>query len=134
MRTGLNQAFGYVFGGLYVAVGMLGFAVTGGLDIAATEGVELIAFEVNPLHNAVHIAIGGLLLAAAGSGTRAAERMNVAVGVAYLAVGIAGFFLVDTDQNVLAINQADNALHIASAALALAVGVFGRAPRQAPSG
>lgn len=134
MQTGLNQIFGYLFGGLYVAVGMLGFAVTGGLDIAATEGAELIIFEVNPLHNAAHIAIGGLLLAAAGSGARAAERMNVAVGIAYLALGIAGFFLVDTDQNVLAINQADNGLHIASAALALAVGVFGRAPRQTFAG
>lgn len=134
MRTGLNQVFGYVFGGLYVAVGMLGFAVTGGVDVAATEGAELIIFEVNPLHNAAHIGIGALLLGAAGSGPRAAEHMNVAVGIAYLALGIAGFFLIDTDQNALAINQADNGLHIASAALALAVGVFGRAPRHAATG
>lgn len=134
MRTGPNQPLGYVFGALYVAVGMLGFAVTGGLDVAATEGAELIIFEVNPLHNAAHIAIGALLLSAARSGVGAAEHMNVAVGIAYLALGIAGFFLIDTDQNVLALNQADNGLHMASAAVLLAVGVFGRASRQAATG
>lgn len=128
MRLGLNQVFGYVFGAVYLAVGMLGFAVTGGLDVAATEGTRLVIFELNPLHNVVHIGVGGLLLAAAAAGARASRLMNILVGVVYLGVGIAGFFLVDTDANVLAINQADNGLHIASAALALAVGVLQREP------
>lgn len=131
MGLGLNQVFGYAFGAVYVAIGMLGFAVTGGLDFAATEGAELLIFDVNPLHNVVHIGIGGLLLAAAASGARDARLMNIVIGAAYLAVGIAGFFLVDTDTNYLALDQADNGLHIASAALALAVGVLQREPARA---
>jgi hypothetical protein len=43
---------------------------------------------------------------------------------AYLLVGVLGLILIDTSANVLAINQADNVLHLAVGALG--IGVVGR--------
>jgi len=62
MDGSINRTFGYVFGGTYVLVGLVGFAVTGGIGFAASQGKNLIFFGVNPLHNLVHIAVGALLL------------------------------------------------------------------------
>lgn len=125
-RTSANRTFGYLFGATYLLVGILGFFVTDGVEFASSEGNELIAFEVNPLHNIVHLAIAGLLIAGAAAGVRAARAMNMTVGLGYLAVGIAGLFLADGNQemNILAINQADNALHIGTALLALGIALF----------
>src|SRR3712207_8517045 len=44
---------------------------------AASQGPKLILFEINPLHNIVHLAIGGALLAAARAGEdRKSTRLN----------------------------------------------------------
>jgi len=45
------------------------------------------------------------------------------VGFAYLALGIVGFFLVNTDFNILALNTADHFLHLGSAVVLLIVGL-----------
>jgi len=120
----LNQGFGYVFGAVYVLVGLIGFTVTGDVEFAGTQGEELIVFEVNPLHNIVHVAIGGLLIAGAAMGLRASRMTNGAVGAAYLLVGILGLFMVGEDWNYLALNQADNVLHFGTAVLALAIALW----------
>lgn len=123
---GADQSFAaYALGALYVGLGLVGFAVTGGLGVTSTEGARLIGFELNPLQNVAHIALGVLLAAGAASGARPARVMHVSVGLALLGLAISGLFLVGTDANVLALNQADNGFHMASAALALALGVFG---------
>lgn len=117
-----NRLLATVFGVVYLLVGLLGFAVTGVNNFAGTEGDTLIVFDVNPLHNIVHLGIGGLLLAASRtvSGARAA---NTGVGAVYLAVGVLGLFLIGTDLNILALNGADNVLHFASAVVLLGVGL-----------
>lgn len=119
----LNQQFGYAFGAIYVLVGILGFFVTGGVGFAATEGENLIIFGVNPLHNLVHLAVGALLLGGAAGGHRAAKSVNTLVGAVYLLVAVVGFFVIDTSANIIALNQADNFLHLITGALALAVGM-----------
>jgi hypothetical protein len=124
MRTSVNRLIGVIFGAVYVVVGLLGFIVTSGVGFIATSGGMLLGiFEVNPLHNVAHLLIGGALLVAGLAGVRPAKAVNTTVGAAYLLLGIAGFFLVGTAANVLALNSADHILHLASALLLIGVGV-----------
>ncbi len=122
MTSSPNRLVAAIFGAVYLLVGLAGFAVTSGAQFAGTEGGTLIVFEVNPLHNIVHLAIGAALLL--GSRTVAgAKGVNTTVGAVYLLVGVVGLFLLDSGANILALNGADNVLHLASAVLLLGVGL-----------
>lgn len=124
MRTSPNRLLGTVFGAVYVLVGLLGFAVTGGIGFIATEGGLLLGiFAVNPLHNVAHLLIGAALLIAGLSNVAAAKAVNSSVGAVYLLLGIVGFFIVGSALNILALNTADHVLHLASAIVLLGVGV-----------
>ena len=124
MRTSPNRLVAVIFGAVYLLVGLLGFAVTGGVSFLATEGGLLLGiFMVNPAHNVAHLLIGAALLIAGLASVRAAKVTNTVVGTAYLLLGIVGFFLVGTAANVLALNTFDHFLHLASALLLLAVGL-----------
>lgn len=116
------QIAGLLLGILFLAVGAAGFAVTSGVEFAGVEGGRLLGvFEVNPLHNVVHLAIGVALLFGAMAGRNAARAVNATVGATYLLVGVLGLFITgNEDVNVLAINAADNALHLGTAAVLLA--------------
>jgi hypothetical protein len=133
MRSSPNRLVATIFGGVYLLVGLLGFAVTGGVGLFATEGGLLLGvFAVNPLHNIAHLLIGGALLAAGLVSARAAKTVNIVVGAAYLLLGIVGFFLVGTPANILALNVPDHFLHLASAIVLLGVGLAAeRAPQTA---
>ena len=118
-----NRLVAAVFGVVYLLVGLLGFAVTGFSDFAGTNtGDNLIVFEINPLHNIVHLAIGALLLLSSRA-VSTAKGANTAVGAVYLLVGVLGLFLIGTDANILSLNGADNVLHLASAIVLLGVGL-----------
>ena len=124
MRTSPNRLLATVFGAVYLVVGLLGFAVTGGVSFIATEGNLLLGlFAVNPLHNVAHLLIGAALLIAGLSNVAAARSVNTVVGAVYLLLGIAGFFLVGTALNILALNTADHFLHLGSAIVLLGVGL-----------
>jgi hypothetical protein len=124
MRTSPNRLLATVFGAVYLVVGLLGFAVTGGVSFLATEGNLLLGlFAVNPLHNIAHLLIGAALLIAGLSNVAAARTVNTFVGAVYLFLGIVGFFLVGTALNILALNTADHFLHLASAIVLLGVGL-----------
>ena len=126
MRTSANRMVATVFGAVYLLVGLLGFAVTGGVGFIATDGGLLLGiFQVNPLHNIAHLAIGAALLFAGLANARAAKTVNLIVGAAYLLLGIVGFFLAGTALNILALNTADHFLHLASAIVLLAVALTG---------
>lgn len=124
MRSSPNRLVATIFGAVYLVVGALGFAVTGGVGFIATEGGLLLGiFEVNPLHNIAHLLIGAALLIAGLSNVRAAKTVNIVVGAAYLLLGVVGFFLTGTDLNILALNTFDHFLHLASALVLLGVGL-----------
>lgn len=123
MRTSPNRLIATIFGAVYLLVGLLGFVVTSGVGFAATEGANLIIFEVNPLHNVIHLAIGAALLYAGLQGVTMAKTINTAVGAVYLLVGIVGLFLLSSPLNIIALNGPDNVLHLASAVLLLGVGL-----------
>ncbi|WP_336661029.1 DUF4383 domain-containing protein [Leucobacter sp. USHLN153] len=124
MKNSPNRIVGVIFGAVYVLVGLLGFAVTGGVGFVATEGGLLLGiFEVNPLHNIAHLLIGAVLLLAGLANVRAAKGANGTVGAVYLLLGIVGFFIADTAANILALNTADHILHLASALVLLVVAI-----------
>ena len=124
MRSSPNRLVGTVFGAVYIVVGLLGFVYTGGVSFLATEGGLLLGiFEVNPLHNVTHLAIGAALLIGGLTSARSAKTVNIVVGAAYLLLGVVGFFLVGTALNVLALNTFDHFLHLGSALVLLGVGL-----------
>jgi hypothetical protein len=127
------QRFAQVFGAVYLLVGLLGFAFTGFGGFAATSDDKLLLFGVNPLHNIVHLAVGALWLGSSRS-EASARAVSVLIGAVYLVVGVLGLFINgSSDLNILNINQPDNALHLASAALGLYFGLAGRRHAVAPT-
>jgi hypothetical protein len=116
------QRFSYVFGGVYLVLGIVGFFLTGLAGFTTTEGETLILFDVNPLHNFTHLIVGAVWLAAATKDSTA-KLVSLGIGGVLVALGLIGFFLVGTGANVLALNHPDNVLHIATGALALFFGV-----------
>lgn len=124
MRTSPNRLVASVFGAVYLLVGLLGFAVTGGISFIATEGGLLLGlFAVNPLHNVAHLLIGAALLIAGLSSVTAAKAVNTTIGAVYLLLGIVGFFIASTALNILALNTPDHFLHLASALVLLGAGL-----------
>lgn len=122
----LNQITGWVAGIIFVLVGLLGFTVSGGHDMAGMEGGQLVGiFQVNVLHNVVHLLVGAALVAGAMAGAKAARTVNILVGVVYLAVGALGLFILDSSANILALNGYDNWLHLFSGAALLGLGLWG---------
>lgn len=121
-----NQMFGYAFGAVYVLVGLLGFAVTGGVGFASPDGNLLLGiFEVNPLHNIVHLGIGAAFIGGAAGGLQTSRMVNSAIGAVYLLVGVVGLLIPREDAiNILALNMADNGLHLVTGAAALAVAMM----------
>lgn len=134
MSRSPNRLVATIFGAVYLLVGLLGIFVAG-TNVVGEEGALLLGvFQVNHLHNIVHLAIGAALLLAGLRSTPAAKRVNVIVGAVYLLVGIVGFFIVDTPANILALNTPDHFLHLGSAIVLLGVGLAldrDAAPRRA---
>ena len=110
---------------VYLAVGALGFTVTDGVGFADNQGDELLGiFEVNPLHNIVHLAIGLALVGAYMAGRRAVIAMAGIVAATYLLVGVIGPFL-SGDANILALNGPDHALHIGTGLILAVTAIAG---------
>jgi hypothetical protein len=112
-----------------VLAGILGF-IFGGTDFGTgnPQGDDLIIFEVNGWHNVVHVLTGLLLLAAAPRAPLAIAGLLVFAG-GYAAVTIWGFIDGDDVVGLLAIDMADNFLHLAltllpMGAAALAAGLY----------
>ena len=120
-RTGtrsVNSTVAAVFGAVYTLVGLAGFFVSE--TFAATDDNTLLGFEVNHLHNIVHLLIG-LALLGASRRTETARRLNLLIGGTYVLLGIVGWFIQDTAANIVALNEPDHLLHLVSGALLVAV-------------
>jgi hypothetical protein len=120
----INTLVAFAFGAVFVLVGLSGFFVSGGHHAAGAEGGQLLGlFQVNALHNVVHLAVGAAMIAAAIIGNRAAKSANTLFGVVYLAVFAFGVFAIGTAANIIALNGSDNALHLALGLALTAVGL-----------
>ncbi len=124
LTSSMNRLVGLVFGVIYLLVALIGFIAVGGGNFLSRRGPELLGlFQVNHLHNIVHLLVGILLTAAALKGIATARSANITVGAVYLIVGILGFLILNSRLNILALNMQDNFLHLASAAVLLGVGL-----------
>lgn len=113
-----NRLVAGTFGLGFLLAGVLGFvAGDGSRPFAGDAGYLLLGLRVNDLHNVVHLVIGAALVTGAATGYRAARTANLVVGLVYLVLGIVGLFVMGTDVDVIALNAADNGLHLVSGAL-----------------
>lgn len=129
------RAFALGFGGLYVAIGLLGFVpgVTqpppaGAPDLAVSAGYGYLLglFPINVLHNLVHLGIGAWGLASACSLT-AGRLYARALAVLYGLLAVLGLVPgLNTTFGLIPIFGHDVWLHALSAAVAAYVGFFAR--------
>lgn len=97
---------------VFLAVGIIGFVITGFDDFASHEADHsLLWFDLNPLHNLAHLAFGvlGVLM---WRSYRMARAFGLLLVVGYGAVLAFGIAAIGEDWNVLNINTADNWLHL----------------------
>jgi hypothetical protein len=131
---------GVIFGTIYLVIGIFGFFITSSTGFTTPQGPLLIGlFELNNLHNLVHLIIGVALLITGLADARAAKVVNSGFGAVFLVIGIIGLFISGGDNplNILALNAADVVLYFACAVVLLVIGIGAervvRAPKAAVS-
>lgn len=105
-----------LLGVVLLVVGLLGFVMPSPL---------LGIFEVDMVHNIVHLASGLVALLVARN-VAYARMYLILFGLVYLAVAVIGYIQVNTVLGLFAVNMADHYLHAAIAALCLVVGFGGK--------
>ena len=118
------QLLALAIGVVYTLVGLAGFLVTGFENFAAETDKTLVGFEINPLHNLVHLAIGlaGLAL---WRRLDTARTYGWLLAAGYGLAFIYGLFAAgNSDINFLSLNGADNVLHLLSALAGLAIALW----------
>ncbi len=99
-----------LFGAVFILVGILGFTVSGGMNMGADNPAMLLGmFPVNLLHNCVHILFGIWGLVAARSFSGAATYCKVG-GIVYLVLAGLGF-VQPTTFGLIPIGGNDIGLH-----------------------
>ena len=114
-----------VFGIVFVIVGILGFIPN---PIVGMTGF----FLTDAVHNIVHLLVGIILLVIS---LKAAAKSAVALkvfGIIYLVLAIIGFFSGSTILGLVAINGADNWLHLVLGIVIVAAGFMAKDSSSAP--
>lgn len=114
------RRFGLTAGTAYAALGVLGMAATGFSGFASPRGDMLLWLELNPLQNLLHFSIGIALVVGAARDERCARTLTMLAGASFTIVGLLGIGMVGSTGNVLALNQAGNALHLVTGLFATA--------------
>ncbi len=114
------QKWSKVFGIVFLLVGILGF-VPG----ITSDGHLLGIFEVDTIHNIIHLLSGIIALAVAGSEKGARGYFKI-FGIVYAIVAVVGILQGTTVLGIIAVNTADNILHVVLAIVILAIGFGGK--------
>ena len=114
--------------------GILGFLADSAFDTGSDiDGDKLLGiFEVNGIHNLVHLA-SGLVLLAASPKRASARAVAIAFGVVYGIVTIIGLIDGKTVLGLIPVNPADNVLHIALSLLGIITGLMSRGSDDVPA-
>lgn len=110
------------FGIIFILVGILGF-----IPGITSNGHLLGIFEVNTLHNIIHLLSGIIALMCAGSAMKAKTYFKI-FGVVYGLVTVVGFLQGNTVLGLIGVNVADNLLHLLISIIALVLGFGGSKP------
>src|SRR6266566_5736753 len=114
-----NRIVAFVIGIVFLIIGILG------LILDTTSG-SILGFEVDLVHNLVHLLTGILGLAAAFTGW--SRRFNQVFGIIYLLLGLAGLipalYFGHRLLGLMQVNAADNVLHLVVGVVAAGVGFF----------
>ena len=106
--------------------GAFGFISDSSFDTGdGVQGDLFLGFEVNAIHNLIHVA-SGLVLLVASPRRAAARAVALAFGVVYGLVAVIGLIDGEDVLGLIPINSADNLLHIALAALGIITGLISR--------
>jgi len=114
------RTYALVIGAVLTLVGIVGFLVEASFD--GDDRGTLILFDVNGVHNLVHLASGLVGLMAWKAGAAASRTFALGFGLVYLAVTIWGFAVGDGGEilGLIPINTEDNVLHLLIAVAGLA--------------
>ena len=124
--TDVAQKAALAIGAVYALIGIVGFAITGFDDFAGKTGETLLGFEINGLHNLVHLVIGLAGLAM----WRRADTARTFGWLLFAGYGVTFFYGLAVagkeaeDGNFLSINAADNVLHLLSALAGLGIALY----------
>ncbi len=105
------------FGWILLVVGVLGF-VPG----ITSNNMLLGIFEVDSVHNVIHLLSGAVALWAGMTSLSAAKMYFQIFGVVYALVTVLGFIAAGSILGLFMTNGADNVLHLVIAAVALWAG------------
>jgi hypothetical protein len=133
MGTSLAGRVGPIIGASYVAIGIIGFFVTGFDNFLANTDEALLGFSINPMHNLVHVAIGAFLIAmTTGFSTPTAEGAMMGVGLFYVTAFVIGTVAPDnlTIISMYGAGDLENLNHIVNGVLLLSVGLISSARTQ----
>lgn len=114
------QLFCLIGGATLVLVGLLGFIAEP--DFSPDAGSDLIIFEVNGVHNLVHLASGAFLLAFAGRRDLARPAV-LAFAAVYAVVTVIGFVDGSDILGAFPLDTEDNFLHLVLTLAALGAGL-----------
>lgn len=117
-----------LIGAAYVAVGIVGFFITGfGNFLADTGDTLLFGFaSINPMHNLVHVLIGAFLIAMTRFSTPSTEGALMGVGLFYITAFVIGVVAPD-NLTIISMNGAgdgENLVHIVTGVTALTAGLL----------
>jgi len=108
-----------LFGIGFIFVGVAGF-----LPTFSKEGLLFGIFEVDSLHNIVHL-VSGVIAIMAATSYRFTKIYFTVFGLIYTIVAIVGFWR-NGDLFVMHVNMADNILHIVIGVISLYLGLYKR--------
>jgi len=124
-----------LIGAAYVAVGIVGFFITGFSGFLADSGDTLLFgfASINPMHNLVHVLIGAFLIAMTRFSTASTEGALMGVGLFYITAFVIGVIAPD-NLTIIAMNGAgdgENLVHIVTGITALTAGLLSVAQSEA---
>ncbi len=120
-----------LIGAAYVGVGVLGFFITGFNNFLQDTGDSLLFgfASINPMHNLVHVAIGGFLILMTRFSTPSTEGALMGVGLFYIVAFVIGTVAAD-NLTIISMNGAgdgENLVHIVTGVTALTAGLLSSA-------
>jgi hypothetical protein len=127
----LAARVGVAFGAFYVALGVIGFFITGfGGALTGEHGDSIVGVSINQFHNLAHLGIGlFLVIMSLQKNDAAAEGAVMGVGLFYVVAFVIGVIASD-NLTILGMRGADdpaNFFHLLSGVTLLVVGLLSSA-------